>query len=192
MTILPVIQIRQQYGLLAFDADPATLSIRQPKADIQITTTPSKIITLNPPGQLQIDQSKAWDALGIGPHLDAISRVYTRSKQLFLEHLARKVEEGNRMMNIHQGGNAIADISKERTMEGVHLDELNFIGPASFDNVDISFIPGELEIKIVPKEVQIQVQANKPEIEAARGKFNAYMARWPSIEIIPPSLDMKV
>lgn len=190
MKTLPMIEIRQKFVKLAFDADPATMEIRQPNADVQINTTPAKMVIRSSPGELKINQSKAWDALGLGSHLEAMTRVYARAHQVFIENLARKVDEGNRMMDIHLKTNPIADIAREWTSEGVHFDELNFLGPASYDNVDISYVPSKAEIDIQPAKVVVQVQVNKPQIEARRGKFIAYLAQRPQIEIIPPRLDI--
>lgn len=190
--IMPILQIQQQYARIGIRSSPASLEIKQPHADLSIETTPGKLTVTSPRGELRIDQRKAWDALGLGDHLEAMSRVYERSREIFLENLGKKVDEGDRMMDIRTKSTPIADIAEEHTKEGLHFDEFNFVGPASYDNVDVSYIPGNQQIDITPSHVAISFKVNKPIIQASRGPLDIYLSQRESITITPPQINTLV
>lgn len=93
----PILQIRQTPALIGIDADPGTFSITQPKAEVNITTIPGELSIQSSRPELTIDQSRARAAYNGGSVLDMNKRIYSGIQQLYLQGLARKVEQGNRM-----------------------------------------------------------------------------------------------
>lgn len=93
----PILQIRQTPALLGIDADPGTYSITQPKAEFSVTTTPGELTVQSTRPELTIDQSRAWEAYNGGKMLDMNKRIYSGIQQLYLQGIAKKVEQGNRM-----------------------------------------------------------------------------------------------
>lgn len=186
---IPQIQIHRQNAILGIDYNLGQLEIRQPKATLDITTERSKLNIHSENGVLYVDSSKAWDALGKGPFLETMNRIYTRAHEVAMQGIAKIVEEGNRLAAIHEGGNAIAEIAKEKGLEFI---EFEFMGDASFDNVDIRYEPGELDIQVEAGKVTLNTRPNRPEIQYTPGKLDIYMIQYPKVEITPPQIDLRV
>lgn len=189
MISIPHIQIRQQYAKLGMDSEPGQQDIRQPPATLEMSTTPLRMeITYRNP-DIEIDQSRAWAALGLGGILEAMTRIHARAREVGLDGIARIVENGNRMAAIHLHTNAIADIAEEQAFE---FYEFDYVGPASVDNVDIHITTHKPEIEFTGGTLEIDAHPHKPIINYDRGKLDIYMLQYPKVEIIPPSIDLKL
>lgn len=187
---IPMIQITQQYAKIGFDADLGSYDIKQPRATLEITSTPATVDIYSPRGELNINQSKAWDALGVGGNLDWTLQIYTQSKNIALQGIARIVEDGNRMAaSIHSKSNPIADMAREHA----YAELVPFELPSpSYDHVDINYMPRKPEINVTVGKVNIDSHPNQPEINYTRGKFDSYMQQYNSIKIIPPEIDLQL
>uniref|UniRef100_A0AAE9IDT0 DUF6470 family protein n=1 Tax=Paenibacillus polymyxa TaxID=1406 RepID=A0AAE9IDT0_PAEPO len=115
MSIIPTLQIRQTPAILHIDADPGQYSIRQPSADMELTTRRAQLEIHQYKPQLTIDQSAAFSAYNGGNYLEMNNRIYSGVPQIFLQALAHKVEQGNRMAAIHIPGNTVANVFGEDT-----------------------------------------------------------------------------
>jgi hypothetical protein len=186
---IPQIQIRQQNVKLGIDADLGEMNIRQPQATFELKTDSPKVDIHTERGVLYVDSSKAWDALGRGPALETMNKIYSRLHEVALQGIAKIVEDGNRLAAIHHGGNAIADIAKER---GAEFFEFEFMGDASPLNVNVRYEPGKLDIQAIGGTVDLNTHPNPPEISYSRGKLDIYVMQYPKVEIIPPQIDTKV
>lgn len=186
---IPHIQIRLQHAKLSIDADLGKQHIEQPGPTIDMKQEKAEQRFTTTKGKLEIDQDRAWDALGLGNNLEMMSRIYSASADLAKQGVARIVEKGNQMAAIHLGGNPIAESAREwqRT-----FPEFNFIGEASYDNVDVYYTPSELSIETVPGDVTYNAQANRPIHYYERGKLDIYMSQYPKVDIIPPTIDQRV
>lgn len=189
MPSIPTVQIRQYPAKLAIDADLGTQSIRQPRATLEIRTDPPKVEMKQPRGELTIDQSKAWDALGVGPVLEAFHRIASQARNVAMQGIARIVENGNRLAQIHLDTNPIADIAEQLQFERFEFD---YYGSASYDNVDISYTAHKPEITPIEGKVNLYTHPNKPEIEYMRGKLDIYLSQYPRVEMTPPRIDLTV
>jgi len=186
---IPQIQIRQEYAKLGIDADLGVQDIKQPTATFELTTERPKLDIHSEKGVLYIDSSKAWDALGHGPFLETMNKIYSRAHEVVMQGIAKIVEDGNRMAAIQNGGNAIAEIAKEK---GAEFFEFEFMGDASSGNVSMHYVPGKLDIQVKEGKVNIETHPNRPEINYTRGKLDIYMLQYPKVEIIPPQMDIKL
>lgn len=189
MIAFPHIQIRQQYAKLGFDADPATMEQKQPKATFEMRYVKPKLDIVSPRGDLQIDQSKAWDAYGRGGHLAMMNRIYKEAHNVVMQGIARRVEQGNRLWAIHKGGNAIKENAKELVFQ---FPEFEYEGPAAYDNVDIHYTAQKPQINVERGRVELNTQVNRPELSVQRGKLDMYMQQYAKVEIIPPELDVQI
>ncbi len=183
------IEIRQQFAKLGMESKRASLTIEQPRADLSIQTTRPEVSIESPRGELLIDQSRAWDALALGDHLQSMNQIYSAIKNIVMQTIGKIVDEGNQLAAIHNDTNAIADIAQDITID---FFELEFAGYASFDNVDISYTARKPEIEVERGTVNLEAQANKPIINSEPAKLDIYMLQRNSLEIIPPQLDIRV
>lgn len=185
----PILQIRQTPAVIGIDADLGSFSINQPKAEVNISTTAGKwdIQTFKP--ELSIDQSRAWAAYNGGNMFEMNKRIYSGIQQLYLQGIARKVEQGNRMVEFFKPANSIADVYGTDT-EPNSFPEMR--GPASFDNVDVHVKTRAPQIGFSPSKVNIKVNVHRPEIEYTRGKLDIYMQQYASLQFIPPEVDAQM
>ncbi|NMO96616.1 DUF6470 family protein [Paenibacillus lemnae] len=186
MLAQPILQIRQTPGRIHIDADPGTFSIRQPKADISQRTEPAQWSIRYFRPEMRIDQSKAFAAYHGGNMIDMNSMIYSGIEQIFLQAIARRVEQGNRMAEFFKPGNTIAEVYGSDTKANSFPE---FRGPASMDNVDITIQTRPPEISFQPAEVNLQVETHRPEIQYTRGKLDIYMKQYPAVQYTPPDLD---
>ncbi|OME67332.1 hypothetical protein BSK65_20265 [Paenibacillus odorifer] len=185
----PILQIRQTPAVIGFDTEPGNYSISQPKAEVNVTTTPEKLTVESTSPELTIDQSRAWEAYNGGKMLDMNRRIYSGIQQLYLQAIARKVEQGNRMAQFFRPGNTIAEVYGMDTKPN-SFPEIR--GPASYDNVDIHIETRAPQINFRAAKVDIQVERRNPEIEYTRGKLNIYMKQYASIQFIPSELNIQL
>lgn len=184
----PILQIRQTPALIRIDADPGQYSITQPKAEVKITTTPGELHVNSSRPELNLDQKKAHAAYNGGTVLEMNERIYSGIKQLYLQGIARRVEQGTRMAEFFKPGNTIAEVY------GMDTEPNSFpepCGPASYDNVDIHFVVRAPEIDFRAARVDVEVVRHKPEIEYTRGKLDIYMQQYASVQYIPPEVNMQ-
>lgn len=183
---IPQIQMRLQHAALSIATERGQQRLEQPRPTVNMKQghAVQRFSTTN--GRLEINQDRVWDALAIGSHLETMSKIYSLSADLARQGVGRIVEAGNQMAAIHLGGNPIASLAVnwQRT-----FPEFDFRGAASFDNIDLRYIPAQLSMETTPTKVQLDVQVNRPIHEYQRGKLHIYMSQSPKVEIIPPQID---
>ncbi|MGO4110621.1 DUF6470 family protein [Paenibacillus sp. YAF4_2] len=181
------IQIQQQPALIGIQIRPAEQHIEQPQATMDMRQIPSKLSIEQPMGVLEINQDRAWDGLGLANNLEVSSRIYSQAKEIALQGIARRMEEGRQLADLaHVKSNPIPDIAKDWRKEGLVLP---VAGPASIDNVDLSYTPGKVQISVEEGGVDLQVTPNRAIHEYTPGKAEIYMRQYASVQITPPSID---
>lgn len=190
MPSIPQIQIRQQYAKLGIEAGRGQQQLQQPRPGMEIETTPTRMEVTSRGPELRIDQSRAWDALGRGGNLEVMSRIYSQARQVAMEGIARIAQNGDRMAAIHQSFDVIADIAQEQAFRP--LPDMNVVGYASFDNVDIHYTAHKPDIQWTDGQVDIRARVNPPIHQYERGKLDIYMIQYGKVDIIPPMLDVLV
>lgn len=189
MVSIPSLQIHQQYARLGIDADIGQQDIRQPRASINLQTVRPQLKIHSTQGDLQIDQSEAWSALGVGGHLAMMNHIYSEAHNVAMQGIARIVDNGNRLAAIHKGFTAIPDIARQQALE---FFEFNYLTPASYDNVDVFYTARPPEIVVEMGRVDLDARVNPPQIEYIRGKLDIYMQQYAKVDIIPPQIDLQV
>lgn len=153
---------------------------------MSITTQKAQLDIKTYRPELNIDQSKAQAAYTGGPLPEMLDRRYSSIQQIFLQGIAKRVEDGNRLAEFFKPGNTIGNIVGSRWNDNPFAE---FRGPASSKNVDIRFDIRSPEATYRPASVDIEFQVHKPEIEYRRGSVEIYMKQYASVQFIPPELD---
>ncbi len=185
----PRIQIKQQFAQLGIQTQAPSLQIRQPRPTFELSTTKPQLEIHSPRGELVIDQSKAWAALGVGDHLKMMDHIYSEAHRVVLEEIGRIAENGDKLADIAHGGNPIAEIARQ---DVINFLEFNYTTPASYDNVDIYYTAHKPEFNVQNGTVQLQSHPNMPEYQYTRGKVSYQMLQYAKLEIIPPQIDAKI
>lgn len=180
-------QITTQPALQEMSSKMAKLSIRQPRPEFQIESPRAKMDFKQPRPGMEIDQSQAWRAYNGGTALEINQQIYSELPRLFLEGLAKRVEQGNRLAEFHLPGNSIAEIYGSDWKRDPFVE---FRAPASYDNVDIHVTRNPPQISIEPIPPRMSAKTYTPEIEYQPGFLEIRMKQYGSIEIIPPQIDM--
>ncbi|MFB8376753.1 DUF6470 family protein [Paenibacillus taichungensis] len=183
---IPQIQIHQQPSILSIVAELGSYSIEQPRAEQTIRSTTTQLNIRQPVSTLEVDQKRAWKAYNGGPALEMNQQIYSQLSSLFLQGIARRMQEGHQMASIHIPGNTIANIKGKAWDRD---DFVEFRGPASFDNVDIRFDLQKAEYQYVEGSLEIDVQVRRPEVEYTRGRLDIAVQQYAKVEITPPSFE---
>jgi hypothetical protein len=188
LTTLPTIQIRQQSAQIGINRQAGKMEIKQPPPTIDYTRTPAKLEMEYYQGELVIDQGPARNALGIGSHVEWMSRVKDEAYRLALEGIGKIVEKGNRMAAIHQKANVISDMAFESVSEDF---KINYEGPFSYDSVDIQYTPKEPYIHFSEPSLELHANTHAAEINYTPAVVEIYLAQKAQLEFIPPQIDVK-
>ena len=183
---LQINSIRGQLGIIRHDA---VLSIRQPRAQVKMTSMPAELNTRTEHIKVRIDQSQCFSESGLKRVFELSDELAARARQAVLEGIAAVAVEGNRMSMIENKSNAVVEIALDKT----------FTPPADF-NVDlmpksrpkIEFEGGKVHFDPVLGGVNIEVQVNPPEISATPASIEYFWQQKPffRMEFIGNNIDV--
>ncbi|APH03577.1 DUF6470 family protein [Bacillus weihaiensis] len=150
----------------------AELSIEQPKATLHIETTPSR---------LTIDQTEAWADMDLKHVSRRIQEAVEKGKQDILEGISRRVQEGEQLKRIENGGNPISEISRSRSGKPPQPINIRFI--PSTGSVKIQYEPAKVNIEVQENKPKIEVDINKPIIDFTPGTVEVELERYNDLQI---------
>lgn len=141
-----------------------------------------------PRGELLVDSSAAWLALGRGSPLEINGLKTAQANERASEAIDRIVQKGNRMAQITNKSNAIAEIAGDALIQDA--EGIRVWGPASNLNVKMEYIAHPAEINTTPKHPEIQFHVSKPDIQYTPGKARIYMEQMNSIRMWVSQYDL--
>src|SRR5699024_11963590 len=100
-----MIAIRKTSSQLNIQQEQAEDEIRQPKADLQMKSKKAK---------LSIDQSKAFAEANLKSALKWNKDIAASGRKHASSGTARRARQGNKLINIHKGANALVALTKEK------------------------------------------------------------------------------
>ncbi|NEN85109.1 DUF6470 family protein [Paenibacillus elgii] len=174
------LSIRQAFGQIGIQTQNATTDIRSPMGQLSIEQQPAQMDFHSEPGELSIDSSAAWSALGSGPHLEWLNSIYSQLPNIALQGIAKIVENGNRMAQIHNPRNAFAEIAQNAFSDDSPIE---YVGPASNMNVKVHYEARPAVTNIEPGKVNIEYTPMKPEVQYNPGRVEIYMKQMNWIDI---------
>lgn len=183
MTLLniPQLQIQTTRGILGLQITKPIQEIEQPRPtmDLQQPAAILEISTTSP--QLSIDTTEARADLDLKSVRRRIEEHAQRGQQGAMEGIARRAQEGQEMLRIENGGNAIVELSKRNGTPPPAPLGIRFVGDRS--KVQVSIQPGTTNIQATPQKVVNDSQINKPIHQYTPGKVTGVMEQEPSIQI---------
>ncbi len=144
-------------------------SIEQPRPEMKIDRELPKVI---------IDQYQCFAEMGLKNPTDLAKEISNWSRKKWLEGLARRREEGDRMARIEKGGNPIPEMAREKLNHQYQFN-VDFI-PKSRPKIEVT---GHLNIEWDIKKPIINYKPNKPIVDYTPGYVDIYVEQWPDIEI---------
>ncbi|WMT40665.1 DUF6470 family protein [Paenibacillus sp. D2_2] len=187
--MIPQIQITTQPSLLEMESSRAQILIKQPRGEMEIESPRADMRIVQPRPEMEIDQHEAWRAYNGGTALEMNRQIYSELPQLFLEGLAKRVEQGNQLAAIHLPGNTIAEIYGGDWQRNPFVE---YRAPASYDNVNIHVEPHRPEINVTPMKPDIRGQQHNPEIDVQHGYLNIVVKQYASIQFTQPNIDVQM
>lgn len=179
---LPYLEIRQTFAQIGLKPYRPPMTIHQPNADMEIRQTHAENIQItNEPGTLTIDQSEAFASINHIPPLKRALQFYAKSIPKIHEYIAKKREEGDRLMKIEDGGNPIAEIAAENS-KLTNSEVVYRLLPKPL-SVKIHYEPGEFRVDVKPDRIDIKVKKNEPEITIPKWQTEVYLRQKNSLTI---------
>lgn len=177
---LSKISIRQTFGQIAIQTQNASQEMHSQAAQLSVKQPEGTLEIHSQPGDLNIDSSAAWSALGVGPNLDWMSMIYSQGKSIALQGIARIVAEGHRMAQITNPQNPFAEIAKQDYRAP---NPVQYTTAPSYTNVKINYQPHPAEITGVPHPVELQASSPQLDVQYNPGSVSVYMKQQNNIDI---------
>lgn len=174
------LKIKAEMGKIGIQTKDARLSIHQQQADMKIRQPKAGMNIQFVPAKLLIDQSKAFSEENLKPVSEMIADYANRGRKAVLQGIARRVEEGDTLMKIENGGHPIADLAKKDSSDPPLDFNIGFMPNSVFD-VKIRYIPSKLSIHWSVHHPEINVTPHYPQYGYSPGSVNIYMRQWPSL-----------
>ncbi|MBU5349286.1 DUF6470 family protein [Paenibacillus lautus] len=168
----PQIQIQQGYSKLGLQTTRAQQSIEQPRSSLNMSQKHVSIEIDSVEGKLEIDSRKAWSALGRARFEEVTDRIAQASLQISMQNIAEIAQNGDRMMAINENGNVFADLARQNVFKERPIE---IAGEPGYDNVDITYTPGQIQMNYIPGGVKFQPEVHRPVIDYYPGKVNPYL-----------------
>lgn len=180
LSSLPYMQIEQQRAQIGIDQFPGEMRIQQPPARVTMETEPAQVHIDRELSKLHIDQSRAWAAYALIPPVTVTKTIVDKVKQIFPTVVAKIARDGDRMADFHISGKVFAELAREWPRP---LTEFDIAGPVSRLNVDLEFIPEQLEMHVEGGKLHYEVKPQKPRIEHVPARVDVYVRQRPYIKI---------
>ena len=172
------IAIHQTFGRIGIKTYPAQISIKSPKADLNIKQIPAKMEIKQKLPQVRIDQYQCFYESGLKNIFDLVHDEAERSKQIALDAIGKKAEDGDILASIETHQDAIVKLSEEATIQDIDFNV--DLMPKSRPKI---WFEGYLKIDWQLGGVQIEAIPHKPIISATPARVEIYLRQYPSIKI---------
>lgn len=151
----------------------AKQTIEQPAATLQISQKDAKLL---------VDSSQAYRDLGLLTTKESIEQAAQKGKAAVMQGIARKAQEGNRMMDISksEGRSTLASIA--RSHDGIDYKKLGIAWKPSVGSVKITYQAGDLNIQIQQNKPKIDVQLGDVTHNYTPGKVTGSLLQRESVE----------
>ncbi|HEU4962319.1 MAG TPA: DUF6470 family protein [Bacilli bacterium] len=167
------LQINQTFAKIGLDYTKPVQEISQPYAQVEIVQQAAKMDIDQGAGRLSVDGEAAHAALSHKSALGLVESVAAQTRQVVMEFISSKSSEGDQLAAINKA--SIADIASQRYHRGP--SPIEFIGPFSYNPVDVSYTPHPTTVSWQVGGADIQVTPHKPEISYRPGAVQAYVAQ---------------
>ncbi|MCM3111744.1 DUF6470 family protein [Lederbergia lenta] len=178
---MPQIRMQSQSAQLAIQTQPSYQSIQQPKADLQIKQNQATMTIRTTPGKLTIDQTQAWEEMGIKSVFRSNQENTQKAKQAVLQGIARVSREGDEMLQSLKGRNVAAEQAARKANPPPSKTYITYI-PSNF-SVKTHYQPGKTEIRFIENKPVIQARTQKPIISYHQGKVDFSLKQHNSLKI---------
>lgn len=176
------IRMESTFAQIGLNIKKPIQGIKQQKAEMNLRQEAASISIEQGRTELQIDSSQARANIGLMTPMQFSDNNASYGRQKWLQAIAEKSQEGDRLMRIHTRENAIANIGREK---GLRALEGGYTPPAaSLDegvNVSVQAKPAVINVK--RNGMSMHPVLNPPELSYIPGKVEPYMIQYNSLKI---------
>lgn len=181
MMNIPQLQIQTTRGVLGLQITKPVQEIEQPKATIS-QQQPAAILEMSTTRpQLSIDTTENRADIDMKSVFRRSAENAQFGKQSLMNGIARRAQEGQQLVRIEDGGNALVAIAKQNSTPPPAELGIRFVGDRS--KIKMSISPGTTNINATPQKPIYDVQVNKPIHHYTQGKVTGQMEQWADIQI---------
>lgn len=170
---------------LDYNLQNAQLNLKTTPPKVDMETTLPRVEIRQPRGELIIDSTAYYYSIGRKNIADLSRDNASLGRQAVLEAIAATVEEGNRLAQITNPSNVIADLAFESRFS--RKGELSWEPIAA---PEISYRSNPAQIEVIPGIVSYSPNNGIIDGEYVPGKVDIQVAQYPSVEI--SVVDIKV
>lgn len=179
--IFPQIRLESTRGQIGLQINQPVQEIQQPQADLSIEQPAAEMTIDRRPSKLTIDQTRAREDVDLKSIRRRIEEAADRGKQDLLDGIARVSSQGDQLMRVEDGGNAIPDIAEANGLPPFYEFNIGFIPSAG--SVEIGYDPGDVNIQWQTHKPNIQVNINKPIHHYTPGTTTVSMKQYPNVKV---------
>ena len=174
-----LLQIRQMPIKLDYSYPLGRQSIRQPKAELEMSRQSSELSVSNDPIKLMIDQTQSFESMNRYKPVSFSNKTADEARDIVMQTIAQ-ISDDAKAMTDSQGA-AHVDICKRRMGEYALETITAYIPVAPVINWQGG---SPTKVDFTPFKLNIDWRVNlKPDISYEPGKFDFKVAQWDKVEI---------
>lgn len=183
--MIPQIDIRSTMGSIGISYTDQQWQIHAKQADLSIQAQQAELSIQYTPGNLQIDQSQAFNQEGLKPPLTLNRDEARRAEQVVLQNIAGHVQWGQRFADLaHHSADLGQYAMRYRERQPQFAPQLI---PSPF-SVHISYQMGKATVQVQPRSVHVSTTVEQPRLTVQPGTVKTYVEHASSLEITPPAV----
>ncbi|MCC3374077.1 DUF6470 family protein [Cohnella sp. REN36] len=181
------LSIRTTPARIGIESPRGQFDMKSPRGEYEMSSPPADMQIRQPRGELEIDSSASYLAYSMGGVFETSDLLADQAAQRVFDNIGKIAQEGERMKQISNKGNAVAEIASQ-----VFSGKENWkpYGPAGLYNVKIAYTAHPAEIETTPRKPNIEYHVAKPEINYTPGKVKTYLEQMNSIRMWVSSYDL--
>lgn len=178
---VPQIRLQSTSASLSIRTTPGRMDIEQPPAELDIQQPQAKMEIERKPSKLTIDQTEARADMDLKSVRRRIEEYSQQGYEDWLAGLARVAQDGDELMMIENGGDAIAAQAKRNSEDPMYEFNIGWIPSAG--SVKISYDPGSVKVNIEPQKVVNHSRPQKPNIQYSPAQVDVSLKRYADLQI---------
>lgn len=179
--MFPQIRLQSTFAQIEMTTSPGKLEMEQPAADLRIEQPAAEMTIERTPSKLTIDQTKAREDVDLKSVRVRIGEAAQLGKQAVLEGISRRIQDGDELMRIENGGNPIKTQAK-RNSEGP-TKQFGLAWIPSAGSVKEEYDPGNVEIDWKTHDPIIENHSNKLSIDYQPSQVQINMKNYASLKV---------
>lgn len=175
------IRLESRNARIKIDTQKPVQSIEQPQAELDLQQPPAEMTIERTPYKLTIDQTKAREDVDLKSVFKRTEEAAQLGYQDLLDGISRSSQDGDELMMIENGGDAISAQAKRNSEDPMYEFNIGWI--PSHHSVKIEFTPGKVDIDVKMNKAINNTKPKKAVHDYQPGKVNISLQQYHSLTI---------